>query len=60
MRELWVENSDSVPHHVLDPTTPWYEFLSYIECCRSLNPPGHPSLTRFMRYHEYLKEVGLK
>lgn len=46
-------------YHVLDPTTPWYEFLSYLECCKSLNPPGHPSLTRFMRYHEYLKSVGI-
>lgn len=43
---------------VLDPTTPWYEFLSYQECCWSLEKPV--SLTRFMRYNNYLKEIGIK
>lgn len=41
----------------LDSTTPWYEFLSYQECCRSLNQPV--SLTRFMRYQNYLKSIGV-
>lgn len=39
----------------LDPTTPWYEFCSYIECCRSLKVT--PSVGRFMRYNAYYKEV---
>lgn len=41
----------------LDPTTPWYEFLSYQECCWSLNVPV--KINRFMRYRNYLKEVGV-
>jgi hypothetical protein len=47
-------------YHVLDPTTPWYEWLSYCECCKSLGPiPNQPSLGRFMRYRNYLKLVGV-
>lgn len=41
----------------LDPTTPWFEFLSYQECCFSLNRPV--SVTGFMRYNAYLKEIGV-
>ena len=41
----------------LDSTTSFYEFLSYQECCRSLNQPV--SLTRFMRYQNYLKTIGV-
>jgi len=52
-----VENSNNYPYHVLDPTTPWFEWLSYCECCLSLGV--EPRLGRFMRYREYLKEVGL-
>jgi hypothetical protein len=37
----------------LDKTTPWYEYLSYQECCRSLNRPE--SLTKWIRYHQYYK-----
>jgi hypothetical protein len=44
-------------YHVLDPTTPWFEWLSYCECCASLNI--EPRLGRFMRYREYLREVGI-
>lgn len=43
----------------LDPTTPWYEWLSYCECCESLQVPGQPHLGRYMRYRSYLKEVGV-
>jgi hypothetical protein len=43
----------------LDSTTPFYEFLSYQECCKSLNVPGQPSITRYTRYREYLKKVGV-
>jgi hypothetical protein len=46
-------------YHVLDPTTPWYEWLSYCECCYSLQVPGQPHLGRYMRYRNYLKEVGV-
>lgn len=41
----------------LDPTTPHYEFNSYIECCRSLNV--QPSVQRFMAYNRYLKSIGV-
>jgi alkyl sulfatase BDS1-like metallo-beta-lactamase superfamily hydrolase len=41
----------------LDPTTPHYEFNSYVECCESLGVT--PSLQRFMSYRRYLKSVGI-
>ena len=47
------------PYQTLDPTTPWYEWLSYCECCESLQVPRQPHLGRFMRYRSYLKEVGV-
>jgi hypothetical protein len=47
------------PYHVLDETTPWFEWLSYFECCKSLQVPNQPNLTRFLRYRQYLKEVGV-
>lgn len=37
----------------LDPTTAWYEYLSYQECCRSLNVPE--SLQRWMNYQKFYK-----
>jgi len=43
---------------VLDPTTPWYEFLSYLECCNSLSI--RPSLQKFLRYNQYFKTYGTK
>lgn len=55
MKEQSVE---SYKYPSLDPTTPWYEFLSYQECCWSLNVPV--SLHRFMRYNAYLKSVGIQ
>jgi hypothetical protein len=45
------------PLPTLDPTTPWYEFLSYQECCWSLGRPVY--ITNFMRYNAYLKEIGV-
>jgi hypothetical protein len=42
-----------------DPTSPWYEFFSYVRCCESLNVPGQPSLGRYMAYRRYLKSVGV-
>jgi hypothetical protein len=41
----------------LDPSTSHYEFLSYQECCWSLNRPVR--ITNFMRYNAYLKEIGV-
>ena len=55
MKELSAENSE---FPALDPTTPWFEFLSYQECCWSLNRPVR--LGSFMRYNTYLKEIGVK
>lgn len=49
-----MENSD-YPYHELDPTTPWYEWLSYLECCASLGVK--PSLSKFLRYNEYYRSV---
>lgn len=47
------------PHPTLDPTTPWFEWLSYCECCFSLGVKNQPHVGRFMRYRDYLKEVGV-
>lgn len=43
----------------LDPTTPWFEFLSYCECCVSLGVKDQPSIGRFIKYRNYLKEIGV-
>lgn len=40
----------------LDSTTPYYEFLSYVECCKSLNVK--PSITRFVKYNQYFNTYG--
>lgn len=53
------QKEDNEPYHVLDETTPWYEWLSYCECCKSLDAPGQPHLGRFMRFREYLKHSGI-
>lgn len=42
----------------LDPTTPYYEFLSYQECCNSLGIQVR--LNSFIRYHNYLKSNGIR
>jgi hypothetical protein len=42
-------------YHILDPTTPWYELLSYLECCNSLGIK--PSLNKFIRYNNYYKST---
>lgn len=39
----------------LDPTTPWYEWNSYLECCSSLGVT--PSVSRFIRYNNYYRDV---
>jgi hypothetical protein len=47
----------SMEHPALDPTTPHYEFNSYVEICKSLNRPIR--LGAFMRYQAYLREIGV-
>jgi hypothetical protein len=39
-----------------DPTTPWFEFISYLRCCESLNII--PSVSRFMAYNNYYQNYG--
>ena len=56
--DKWVENFD-YPHHILDSTTSWMEFLQYCEICHQLNVSGQPSVGRFMAYRCYLKSVGV-
>ena len=46
-------------YHVLDETTPYYEFLCYCEICYQLNVPEQPSIGRFMKYRNYLKSIGV-
>jgi hypothetical protein len=41
----------------IDFNTPWGEFNSYIECCKSLNQT--PSLRRYFGYRNYLKTIGI-
>jgi len=48
-----------IVYHELDPTTPWYEFLMYCEICHQLDVKNQPNMLRYMRYQQYLKEVGL-
>lgn len=47
------------PYHVLDPTTPWYEWLCYSEICHQLDVPRQPNWNRYASYRNYLKEVGV-
>jgi hypothetical protein len=47
----------SMEHPALDPTTPHYEFNSYVEVCNSLNRPVR--IGGFMRYQAYLREIGV-
>jgi hypothetical protein len=54
IKEQWMENSE---FPTLDPTTPWYEFLSYQECCHSLERPVR--VGGFMCYNAYLREIGV-
>ena len=46
-------------YHVLDETTPWAAWIEYCEICYQLDVPGQPSVGRFMRYRNYLKEIGI-
>lgn len=55
--ELHVEKM--TVYHVLDPTTPWYEWLCYCEICHQPQIVNQPHIGRFMRYRKYLKEVGV-
>jgi hypothetical protein len=55
MLDFRKENQNGFPE--LDSTTPWYEFLSYQECCWSLERPVR--LGSFMRYQQYLRDSGV-
>lgn len=46
-------------YHVYDKTTSWCEFLQYCELCHQLDIPNQPSITRYIRYRNYLKSVGI-
>jgi hypothetical protein len=47
----------SIEYPALDPSTPHYEFNSYVEVCESLNRPVR--IGGFMRYQAYLREIGV-
>jgi hypothetical protein len=53
------QDNNQISYHILDSTTPWYEFLCYTEICHQLNVPGQPHIGRFMAYRRYLKSVGV-
>ena len=57
-RQLSQNASEETRLATLDPTTPWYEFNSYLECCISLGV--EPSMTKFIRYNEYYRTYGSK
>jgi hypothetical protein len=38
-----------------DPTAPWFEFISYIRCCESLNI--EPRVSKFMAYNRYYHSI---
>lgn len=46
-------------YHVLDSTTPWYEWLCYCEICYQLDVKDQPSVTRYLQYRKYLKSVNV-
>ena len=52
-------NNQTFPYHVLDETTPWYEWIMYCEICHQLNVPGQPSVGRYHAYRRYLKYMGI-
>jgi len=54
-----MESSNQYLYHVLDPTTAWYEWLCYCEICHQLQVVNQPHIGRFMRYRQYLTEVGV-
>lgn len=54
-----MENSEEYPYHVLDPTTPWYEWLCYCEICHQLGVKDQPKWQRYAAYRNYLKSVGV-
>ena len=40
-----------------DPTSAWYEFVSFCRCCESLGVPVR--VQSFIRYNAYLKSIGV-
>lgn len=53
MMEQSVENFD----HIKDDHELYSEWLSYCECCESLNPPDQPSYRRFMGFQKYIRRL---
>jgi len=53
------DTQQEFPYHVLDETTPWYEWIMYCEICHQLNVPGQPSVGRYHAYRRYLKYMGI-
>jgi len=39
----------------LDASTPYFEFLSYLECCESLGVK--PNMNRFIGYNRYYNSI---
>jgi hypothetical protein len=54
-----VENSSKYSYHILDPTTPWYDWLCYCEICHQLKVQDQPNVTRYLRYKKFLKELDI-
>ena len=50
-----MKGKSELTYHVFDYSTPWFEWLSYLECCESLNVK--PSLNRFLRYNSYYRSI---
>ena len=44
---------------VYDPTTPWYEWNMYVECCNSLDVKDQPHWQRYKAFSNYLKSIGV-
>lgn len=57
LRKIIGNYSPQYPAH--DPTTPWYEWNMYVECCRSLDVSDQPSWKRYSFFRNYLKKIGI-
>jgi hypothetical protein len=53
------KNQQEFPYHVLDETTPWYEWIMYCEICHQLGVKDQPSVGRYHAYRRYLKYMGI-
>ena len=53
------QDNQTFPYHVLDETTPWYEWIMYCEICHQLQVPGQPHWQRYKSFSNYLKSIGV-